>query len=60
MVDPKVVLWMSMKGVVYSFSANRENGIKEGIAFTVIPLLNIVKNSLKFAKVFVELLALWQ
>ena len=28
MVDPKVMLWTSMKGVVYGLSTNRENDIK--------------------------------
>ena len=28
MVDPKVILWESMKGVVYGFSTNMGNGIK--------------------------------
>ena len=31
MVDPKVMLWTSMKGVVYGFSTNMENDIKVGI-----------------------------
>ena len=30
MVDPKVVLWESMKGVVYGFSTNMGKGFKMG------------------------------
>ena len=30
MIDPKVILWESMKGVVYGFSTNMGNGIKMG------------------------------
>ena len=30
MVDLKVILWESMKEVVYGFSTNMENGIKMG------------------------------
>ena len=30
MVDPKVIFWESMKGVLYGFSTNMGNSIKMG------------------------------
>ena len=60
MVDPKVILWTSMKGVVYSFYTNRGNGIKVGIEWTMewYPFLNYMKNSYIFTKSVLKLVAL--
>ena len=59
MVDPKVILWGSIKGVVYGFPTNMGNRIKMGTdKLWGAPLLNYVKNSNKFNKFVIELVAL--
>ena len=35
MFDPKVIVWASVKGVVYGLSTNRGNGINMGIKYTM-------------------------